>query len=76
MHNNEDYLWSELQLNMMSFTRNYCPQTQKNGHSWVLNQKNVVLLPGKVENKKNAETETWHPERLEECSYYRLCENF
>ena len=53
-----------------------CPQTHQNGHNWVLNQKNVVLLPGKVENKKYTETETWHPEHLEECSYYRLSANF
>ena len=31
----------------------------KVGHNWVLNQKNVVLLPGKAENKKYTETETW-----------------
>ena len=54
----------------------YCPQTHQNDLNWVLNQNNVVLLPGKVENKKYFETETWHPERLEECSYYRLSENF
>ena len=36
----------------------------------------VVLLPGKVENKKYSEIETRHAERLEECSYYRLSENF
>ena len=35
------------------------PQTHQNGHNWVLNQKNVVLLPGKVENKKYTETESW-----------------
>ena len=28
----------------------------------------------KVENDKYTETDTWHPERVEECSYYRLCE--
>ena len=54
----------------------YCPQTQQNGHNWVLNQKKLVLLPGKVENKKYSETETRHAELLEECSYYRLSENF
>ena len=31
----------------------------KVGHNRVLNQKNVVLLPGKAENKKYTETETW-----------------
>ena len=25
---------------------------------------------------RRAETKTSHPERAEECSYYRLCENF
>ena len=57
----------------------YCLQTHQNGYNWFLNQKNVVLLPGKVENyteKKYTETETWHPELVDECSYYRLSENF
>ena len=52
------------------------PNIHQNGHNWVLNQKNVVLLLGRFENKKDAETESWHPERLEERFYYRLCENF
>ena len=37
--------------------------------------KHVVLLLGKVENNKSTEAKTWHPERVEEWSYYRLCEN-
>ena len=40
----------------------YCPNTHQNGHNWVLNQKNVVLLLDKVENKKYTEIETWHEE--------------
>ena len=38
--------------------RRYCPKTHQNGHNWVLNQKNVVLLLGKVENNKYTETKT------------------
>ena len=38
--------------------------------------KNVVLLLGKVETNKSTETKTWHSERVEKWSYYRLCENF
>ena len=52
------------------------PNIHQNGQNWILNQKNVVLLLGRFENKKDAETESWHPERLEERFYYRLCENF
>ena len=54
----------------------YCPKTHQNGHNWVLNRKNIGILLGKVENNKYTETETWHPELLEEWFYYRLCENF
>ena len=36
--------------------------------------KNEVLLLGKVENGKYTETETKHPERVEECYYFRLSE--
>ena len=54
----------------------YCSQTDQNGYNWVLNQKYLVLLPGTVKNKKYTKTETWYPERLEECSYYRIPENF
>ena len=54
----------------------YCPKTHQNEHNWVLNRKSVVLLLSKVENIKYTETETGDPERVEECSYYRLCENF
>ena len=38
--------------------------------------KTVVLLLGKVDNNKSTKTETWHPERVEKWSYYRLCANF
>ena len=54
----------------------YCPKTHQNRPNWVLNQKNVVFLLSKVENNKYTETETGRPEREEEWSYYRLCENF
>ena len=54
----------------------YCPKTHQNGHNWVLKQKIVVLPLSKVENNKCIETETGHPERVEEWFYYRLCENF
>ena len=54
----------------------YGLKTTQNGPNWVLNQNNVVLLLGKVENSKYKETKTWHPESVEECSYYRPCENF
>ena len=54
----------------------YCPKTHQNRHNWVINQKNVVLVLSKVENNKNTETETGHPDRVEGWSYYSLCENF
>ena len=54
----------------------YCPIKPQNGHNWVLDQKNVLFLLGKIENNKNTETETWRLEGIEEWSYYRLCENF
>ena len=54
----------------------YCTKTHHSGNNWVLNQKNLVLLLSKVENNKQTETETGHPERVEEWSYDRLCENF
>ena len=44
----------------------YCPKTHQNGNIWVLNQKNVVLLLSNIENNKYTETETGHPERVEE----------
>ena len=69
------YLWSEFQLNLILFI-SYCSKTHQNGHNWILNQKHVELLLGKVKNYKYTETETLHPERVEEYSHYRLCENF
>ena len=44
--------------------RSYCPKTHQNRHNWIINQKTIVLLLGKVENDKYTETETWHPERV------------
>ena len=38
--------------------RSYCPKTTQSGPNWVLNQKNVVLLLGKVENDKY--TKNWN----------------
>ena len=40
--------------------RSYCPKTTQSGPNWVLNQKNVVLLLGKVENDKY--TKNWNLE--------------
>ena len=54
----------------------YCPKTHQNGHNWVLDQTNIVLLLGKAKTNKYTETETWHTGRVEEWSYYRLCDNF
>ena len=34
----------------------------------------IVLPLGKVVNNKYTEAETWHPERVEEWSYFRLCD--
>ena len=31
---------------------------------------------GKVEKKKYPEAEIWHPESIDEESYYSLCESF
>ena len=61
---------SEFQLNLILFTRVIAPKTHENGHNWVLNQKTVVLLLGKDMKNKYTETETWHPERVVERSYY------
>ena len=63
-------MWSEFQLNLVLFTRVIAPKTHQNGHNWVLNQKTVVLLLGKVANNKYTETETWNPECVVERSYY------
>ena len=57
------------------FTEVIAQNTLKWTHR-LLNQKNVVLLLGKFQNNKFTETEIWHPEHLEECSYYRDYENF
>ena len=50
------------------------PKTPQSRSNWVLNQKNVLFLLGKVENNKYTEIKTWNPERIEEWSYYRFCE--
>ena len=63
-------MWSEFQLNLVLFTRVIAPKTHQNGHNWVLNQKTVVLLLGKVANNKYTETETWNPECVVERSNY------
>ena len=44
--------------------RSYCPKTHQNRHNWIINQKTIVHLLGKVKNDKYTETETWNPERV------------
>ena len=41
-----------------------------NGPNWVLNQKTLLFLLGKVDNSKYPEAETWHPESMDGWSCY------
>ena len=58
---------------LLKLLHHYPPENWPN---WVVNQKNVLFLQGKVENNRNKKTETWHTEIIEEWFHYRLCKNF
>ena len=72
LYNYKDYLWLKFQVYLTLFTGVIAPKPTKIGPVGFWDKETFLFLLGKADNNKYPEAETWHPESIDECSYYRL----